>query len=136
MNIASNIAAYLSDSDESSRIPIKKKARTSVMRSNKGLQKKAHKHHGNQRYCMICKKAGMPERKYMLYSAKDCTVQRTNQTIKDGMGGSMGSRADTAKQYNKYEKKCNKELKAINNQNKLFYGISKNSGSHREIKNI
>ena len=72
----------------------------------------------------------------MLYSAKDCTVQRTNQTIKDGMGGSMGSRADTAKQYNKYEKKCNKELKAINNQNKMFYGISKNSGSHRELKNI
>ena len=84
--IDSDRAVSLSDRDDSSRILRKKKASTSVMRSNKGLQKKAHKHHGNQRYYMLRKKAGMPERKYMLHSDKDCTGQSTNQNIKDGMG--------------------------------------------------
>ena len=60
----------------------------------------------------------------------------TNRTIKDGMGGSVGSRTDTVKQYKKSENKWKKDLKYLNNQNKMLYSIAKKSGSHREIKNI
>ena len=58
----------------------------------------------------------MPERKYMFHSAKDCTVMHTNRTIKDGMGGSVGSRANTVKQYKKSENKWRKELKYFKKQ--------------------
>ena len=34
----------------------------------------------------------MPERKYESHSAKDCTGVRTKRSIKDGMGGPIGSR--------------------------------------------
>ena len=74
---------------------------------------KAHKHHGIQRYCMLYKKSGIPEREYMSHSAEDPTCVLTNRTIKDGMGGSAEIRADTVKQYKKSEKKWKKELKDI-----------------------
>ena len=44
--ISSARSAYLSDSDKSVRIPRKKKERAVILISNKGPQKKAHKHHG------------------------------------------------------------------------------------------
>ena len=66
--IASARAASLSNSNNSVRILIKKKAKTGVLRSNKS-PKKAHRHHGIQCYCVICKKAGMPERKYTPHSS-------------------------------------------------------------------
>ena len=46
----------------------------------------------------------MPDRKYMYHSAGDFTGVRTNRNIKDVMEGSIGSRADTMKQYKKSEK--------------------------------
>ena len=60
----------------------------------------------------------------------------TNRTIKDGVGISLVSRADTLKQYKKSENKWKKELKYLKNKNKMLYIISKKSGSHREIKKI
>ena len=102
--IASDRSASLSNSNESVRILRKKKARTDILRSNKGPKKRAHKNHITQRYCVLCKKAGMPERKYMLHSSEDCTGIRTNRTIKDGLGGSVGIMADTVNQYKKYKK--------------------------------
>ena len=74
--------------------------RTGVLHFNKP-QKKAHKYHGIHRYCVLCKKAGVPERKYMSHSAEYCTSVHTNRTIKDLMGGSVGSITDTVKQYKK-----------------------------------
>ena len=67
-NIASARASSFSDSSDSERISRKKKARTGVLRSNKPW-KKAHKHHSIQRYCVLCKKEGMPEQKYMSLSS-------------------------------------------------------------------
>ena len=92
-NIASSGAASLSDSNEYVRIPRKKKSRTGVLRSNK-YPNKAHNHHGIQRYFVLCKKARIPERKYMLHIAEECTGMRTNRILKYGMGGSVGSRTD------------------------------------------
>ena len=102
--ITSARVASIFDIDKSTSIPRKKKASTGILRSNKIPHKKAHKYHGTQRYCMIFKKAGMPEYKYMLYGSKDCTGISTKQIIKYNMGGSVGSSVDTVKQYNKSEK--------------------------------
>ena len=72
----------------------------------------------------------------MYHRAKDYTVMRTNQTIKDGIGGFLGSRTDTVKKYKKCENKWKKEMSAIKKQNKILYSITKKSGSRREIKKI
>ena len=72
----------------------------------------------------------------MSHSSKDCTVMCTNRTIKDGMGGSVGSITDTVKQYKNSENKCKKDLKYLNKQNKMLYSIAKKSGSRHEINNI
>ena len=95
-NIASAMAASLSDSDKSVRTLSKKKASTGVLRSNKS-QKKAHNHYGIQSYCVLFKKVGMPKRKYMSHSSEDCYGVRTNRTIKDVMGGSIESSTDAVK---------------------------------------
>ena len=48
----------------------------------------------------------------------------------------MVSTDQAVKQYKNYESKCKKELKTLNNQNKMLLRSSKNSGSRRELKNI
>ena len=70
----------------------------------------------------------------MLHITEDCTGMRTNMTIKDGMGGSVRSKADTVKQYKKSEKKWKKNLKALNKKNNILYSLAKKSGLRREIK--
>ena len=81
-------------------------------------------------------KAEMIERNYLLHSAECYTGVSTKRTIKDGIGGPMGSRTNAAQQYKKSENKWKKELKALKKQNKMIYSISKNSVSHREIQKI
>ena len=51
--ISSDSEAYIYGSNESARIPSKKKARTGALHSNKP-HKKAHKHHSIHWYCMLC----------------------------------------------------------------------------------
>ena len=138
-NITSARAASLSEIDEPVRIPKKRKARLGavVLRSNKGSHNKAPKHHGTQRDCMICKKERIPEQKFMLHSAEDCFVKCTNQeTIKDRLGGPMGSRAEYVKQYKKSKSKCKKYMKALKKQNKMLFSIAKKYGLRRELKKI
>ena len=67
-NIASSRAASHYNSNVSVRVPHKNKARTGVLRNKPG--KKVPKHQGIQHQCVLCKQAGMPERKYMLHSGK------------------------------------------------------------------
>ena len=135
-NIASAVSASLYDRDESMRIPMKKNSKPGVLRSNKSPKRAHSRHHGIQRYCVLCNKSGMPERKYTSYSAKYCTGVHNNRTIKDGMGRPMGSRTDAVKQYNNSENKWNKELKALKKYNKMIYIIVNKSGSRRDIKKI
>ena len=48
----------------------------------------------------------MHEIKYMLHSSEDCFGKRPDQkSIKDGLAGPLGSRADAVKQYKKFEHK-------------------------------
>ena len=83
-NLASDREDSLSDSGESVSITRKKKARTGIMCYNKGPHENSDKHLGTQTNCVICKKSGMPERKYMLHLAKDCVGVRACQPDHQG----------------------------------------------------
>ena len=103
-NIASARAAFLSDSNGSIRILRKNNSRigAGVLCSKTLSHNKAPKNHSNQRHLVLCKKAGIPERKYISHIAEDCFGKRTNQKIiKDGLGGHMVSRYEAVKQYKK-----------------------------------
>ena len=78
-----------------------------------------------------CKSEGMSH----IY--EECFGKSSDQnSIKYGLGGSMGSRADSVKQYKKFKNKWKKDLKALMNQHKIIYSIINKSGSRRELKNI
>ena len=48
----------------------------------------------------------MPEKLYMYHSSEECFGKCYNQeTIKDGLGGPMGSRDEYVKQYKRSESK-------------------------------
>ena len=94
------------------------------------------RHHGKQRYCVLCKKVGVPDRKYMSHITEDCADVRTKRSDKDGMGEYIGSRNHSVQQHKKSENKWKKELKALKKQNKMLYSIAKKSGSRREIQKI
>ena len=105
-NISSTRAASHSDRSGSVRIRREKQIRTGVLRNNKGTNNKVPKHHGTQHHCLVFKKAGMPDKKYMLHSTDNCFGNHTNQKrIKDGLGGPIGSTVESVKQYKKSEKK-------------------------------
>ena len=135
-NIASASTDPLSDSDKSVRIPRRKKANTGVSNYHQSSRRAHYRHHGAHRYCVLCKKAGRHERKYASHITKDCTGVRTKRSIKDGMGGPIESRTHDVQQNKKSEKKWKKDLKALRNQNKMLYSISKKSGLRREINKI
>ena len=128
--------ASLSDSKEPMRITRRKKKNTGVLRSKKSPIRAHDRPHGAQRYCVICKKSGISERKYASHSADNCTGVRTKRSIKDGMGGPIGSRNNAVQQHTKSEKNPKEELKALKKQNKMLYSIAKKSGSRLEIKKI
>ena len=79
--------------ENSTKVTCKKKSRTGVLLTRKQMVKKTPKHHGYQHYYILCKKAGMPERKCKLKRSKNCFGKRFDQAnAKDGMGGAMGNR--------------------------------------------
>ena len=61
---------------------------------------------------------------------------RTKCSIKDGMGGPIGSRNHAVQQHKKSGNKWSEDLKSLKNQNKMIYSIANKSVSRREIKNI
>ena len=103
-NIAPARAAYLYDSDKSVRILRRKKAKTGVSNPHNSPRRTYDRHHGAQHYCVIFKKSGMTEHKYASHSTKYCTGVCTKRSIKDGMGGTIGSRTHSVKQHTKSEK--------------------------------
>ena len=73
----------------------------------------------------------------MQHSSEDCFVKRSDQnSTEDIMGGTLGSRSNAVKQYEKYENKWKNFLKTHRKQNKILYSIAKKSVQHRELKNI
>ena len=103
--IVSARAASQSDSNESTRILRSNKAKTGALRSNNSPRRAHERHHGAQRYCVLCKKAGIPERNYASHSAKDYTGVCTKHSTEDGTRGRIGSRTHSVQHHNKSEKK-------------------------------
>ena len=103
--IASATEVSLSGSDKSMRIPRKKKAKTGFSNSHKSPRRAHDRHHSAYRYCVLFKKSGMPDHKYALHSTEDYTGVSTKRSIKDEMGGPIGSRNHAVKQHKKSEKK-------------------------------
>ena len=86
---------------------------------------------------MLCKKAVIPDQKYMLHSADNLFGKLSDHnSVKDGQVGPMGISYEAMKQWKKSENKWKKDLKAIKKQNNIIYSIAKNNGSRREIKKI
>ena len=78
-----------------------KKANTDVSIYHKSPSRAHDMHHDAQRYCVLFKKARMPERKYILHSTEDCTGVHTNCSIKNGMGGPVRRRTHAVQQHKK-----------------------------------
>ena len=124
----------LYDSNESVRIPRKKKTRTGVCFKQQG--KSTPNKHSKQRYCVIYKKAGITEQNYMSHNSEDCFGKIYNQkSINGGMGGPMGIRTEDVKQYKRPKNKWKKELKYLKKK-KIISRIAKKSRSRRELKKI
>ena len=52
----------------------------------------------------------MPEQKYMSHRSEDCFGKRSDRkSIKDGLGGALGSKADALKQYKRSERKWKRD---------------------------
>ena len=131
----SNEAPISYDSDNSIRVQRKKNEGHGVLTSQTQHGKNTPKHHGAQRYYMMCKKSGMPERKWKSHSSENFFSKRSDRaSIKDGLVGALGNWADAVKHYRKPEKKCKRELKALNKQNNMIYRMAKKYSSCREIK--
>ena len=82
--IATPKEASHSDSDGSIRFLLNKRYRTCVIPNRKQKGKNTPKHHSAQRYCVLFKKARMPEQKYMPHISEDCFGTRSEQQfIKD-----------------------------------------------------
>ena len=60
------------NSNESVRVLCMNRLRTGVLTNCKRKGGKLPKHHGDQRYCVICKKVETPEINYMSHSSDKC----------------------------------------------------------------
>ena len=125
------------DSNDSIRAPRKEKERTGVLHDRKQHAEITPKHHGAQCYYVLCKKAGIPERKCKSLSSENGFGKRSDQQSgKDGLFGPLGNRSDSVNYYKKSKHKQKRELKSLNKQNKMIFSMAKKSGLRREIKNI
>ena len=89
-----------SDSNESIRVPHKKRVSTGVIHHCKYQGKNAPKHHGIQRCDALCKNAGMLDQNFMAHSSGNKIGKRYDQqSIKDEMRVALGNRSDAVKQY-------------------------------------
>ena len=79
----------------------------------------------------------MPEQNYIPHSSEKyfdkCSCQ---QSIREVLGGAIGNRDDSVKNYNKSEHKWKKDLKSLKKKNKILFSAAKNSGSRCELNNI
>ena len=98
--LATYKSSYYFYSNEYIRFPRKKRVSTGVIPNRKQQGRKIPKHHGIQRYCVLYKKAGIYEQKYMSHSSENCFVKCYNQQyIKYGLRVVLGNRSDAVKQH-------------------------------------
>ena len=124
-------------SDASIRVSRKNKAVTGVLPSCNHQVKKTPNYSGAQCYCILCKKAGIPDCKWKLHRSKNCFGERSDQaSVEDSLGGSLGNITATGRQYHRSENKCKMELKYLKKRNKTVFSIAKCSDIWYELKKI
>ena len=82
----SRVASH-SDSNESIRVPCKKRDRTGVIPNRKQQGENIPNHHGAQCHCILCRKSGIYERKYMLHGYEDCFGKALQPKFHQGWTG-------------------------------------------------
>ena len=119
------------------KVSRKKKYRAGLLLACKQKNKsKTPKHGGIQRYCMLCKNSGMPERKFMLHSAETCFGKRSyEESLNKGMGGIMGNSDADFKQFSKAKKSYKRNLKDLKKQNMIIYSMYKRTRYRRWLNN-
>ena len=86
---------------------------------------------------MLCKKAGISERKWKSHSSNICFGKRSyQQSIKDRLGGPIGNIVDAAKHSRKTEKKWERDLEFLRKQRNMLFSMKKKYGLINEIKKI
>ena len=83
---------------------------------NQSNKSKTLKNGGIQCYCVMCKKAGMSDRKYMLHSDENWFGKRSDQeSLKNGLEVKLGNRYAAVKQFNKVDNNSKRQIKFLNN---------------------
>ena len=86
--------------------------RTDVIPSRKQHGENIPKHNDAQGYCVLCKKLGMPEKKWKSHIYENLFGKiHHQQYIKDILVGTLYNIANAFNLYQKYEKKWKREMK-------------------------
>ena len=121
--IASARAESLSDSDKSVIIPSSK---TGVLSSNKSPRRENDRHYGAQRHCVLLNKAGIPECKYESHGSDDYTGVRNKRSIKDVIGGPIGSRTHAVQHHKKSEKNGRRIWRPSRSRKRCYIELPRN----------
>ena len=79
----------------------------------------------------------MTEIKWKPHSSNNCFEKRSNQaSANDVLGGDLGKRANSVKNYQKSEKKWKTDLEYIKKHNKMLFSMAKRLGLLRKPKTI
>ena len=79
----------------------------------------------------------MPEIKYKSYSSEFVFGKRSDQeSVKEGLGRSLGNRASDVKKYQKSENKWKRGLKVLKKKKNMFFTMANSPGSRRELKKM
>ena len=119
--MASKAALTNYDSDASTEVTFKNKARTGILTVHKQQSKKTTNNKVSQSYCVLCKNSVTTKCKYKLHISETFFGRSSEQeSIKEGLGGSLGNRNNAAKQYPKCKNKWKRDLKSLKNKKKSY----------------
>ena len=96
-------------------VPLKKKVGTGVVPIRKQHGEiYIYIYHGAQSYCVLCKRAVIPERKRKPRISENFLGNIFYQEyVNDGLGGGLGNRDDVVKYSKKYERKRKRDMKTL-----------------------
>ena len=84
---------------------------------------------------MIYKKVVIPEPKYKSHRSENCFGRTYDQeSIKEGLGRSLGNRNYVVKKLQKSKNKWKRELRSLKKQDKILYSTAKRSRICRDMK--
>jgi len=86
---------------------------------------------GKARYCSMCKKAGMPERKWKSHHTNDCTNQGDYE---QKLSGNTKSNSGAKAQYKREICKLQKATKSATSKLKKFTKAAKSAKSSKELR--